>query len=71
MSAATTISKSRREIGAFSKARAAYGELKAALASRFPDDIGAYCDGKDEFVKEYERRALIWHWQKLAASRLA
>ena len=56
---------------AHAEARAAYGELKASLASRFPDDIGAYCDGKDEFVKEYERRALIWHWQKLAASRLA
>lgn len=56
---------------AHAEARAAYGELKAALASRFPDDIGAYCDGKDEFVKEYERRALIWHWKKLAAARLA
>lgn len=56
---------------AHAEARAAYGELKAALASRFPDDIGAYCDGKDEFVKEYERRALIWHWRKLAAARLA
>lgn len=52
-------------------ARAAYGELKAALAARFPHDIGAYCDGKDEFVKEYERRALIWHWQRLAAARPA
>ena len=54
---------------AHAEARAAYGELKAALASRFPDDIGAYCDGKDEFVKEYERRALIWHWTRLAAER--
>ena len=40
---------------AHAEARAAYGELKASLASCFPDDIGAYCDGKDEFVKEYER----------------
>ena len=56
---------------AHAEARAAYGELKASLASRFPDDIGAYCDGKDEFVKEYERRALIWHWRKLAAARTA
>ena len=52
---------------AHAEARAAYG--KAALASRFPDDIGAYCDGKDEFVQEYERRALIWHWRKLGAER--
>ena len=56
---------------AHAEARAAYGELKASLASRFPDDIGAYCDGKDEFVKEYERCALIWHWRKLAAARTA
>ena len=54
---------------AHAEARAAYGELKASLASRFPDDIGAYCDGKDEFVKEYERRALIWHWTRLGAER--
>ena len=54
---------------AHAEARTAYGELKASLASRFPDDIGAYCDGKDEFVKEYERRALIWHWRKLGAER--
>ena len=54
---------------AHAEARAAYGGLKASLASRFPDDIGAYCDGKDEFVKEYERRALIWHWERLAAVR--
>ncbi len=51
---------------AHAEARTAYGELKRALAERFPDDIGAYCDGKDSFVKEYERRALIWHWKRLA-----
>lgn len=38
----------------------AYGALKEKLASRFPDDIEAYCDGKDEFVKELERKAMIW-----------
>lgn len=53
------------------EAREAYGELKAALAACFPDDIGAYCDGKDEFVREHERRALIWYWRKLAAVRRA
>lgn len=52
------------------EAREAYGELKAALAARFPNDIEAYCDGKDRFVREHERRALIWHWRKLAAARL-
>lgn len=49
-------------------ARAAYGELKEALAARFPRDIESYCGGKDEFVKEYEKRALIWRWRKLAAA---
>ncbi|OUO94660.1 hypothetical protein B5F39_01945 [Cloacibacillus sp. An23] len=48
-------------------ARAAYGALKAELAARFPNDLGSYCDGKDEFVKEYEKRALIWRWRRLAA----
>lgn len=38
----------------------AYGRLKRALALRYPRDIEGYCDGKDAFVKELERRALIW-----------
>ncbi|MBD5637813.1 GrpB family protein [Clostridium botulinum] len=38
-----------------------YGELKSRLATMFPDDIGAYCDGKDCFVKELERKALEWN----------
>ena len=37
-----------------------YGELKAGLADAHPDDIEAYMDGKDAFVKEVERRALEW-----------
>ena len=37
-----------------------YGALKAALAARYPEDIGAYCDGKDAFVRALERDALIW-----------
>lgn len=37
-----------------------YGELKAELARRFPDDIEAYMDGKDAFVKAAEREALAW-----------
>jgi GrpB-like predicted nucleotidyltransferase (UPF0157 family) len=36
----------------------AYGELKAALAARHPDDLGAYMDGKDAFVKHHEALAL-------------
>lgn len=38
----------------------AYGRLKADLAAQHPEDIEAYMDGKDAFVKEQERRALAW-----------
>lgn len=37
-----------------------YGELKHRLAERFSDDIAAYCDGKDAFVKQLEQLALSW-----------
>lgn len=38
-----------------------YGELKETLAEQFPTDIEAYMDGKDAFVKELERKALLWY----------
>ena len=38
----------------------AYSELKRELASRFLDDIEAYMDGKDPFIKEHENMALKW-----------
>lgn len=41
----------------------AYGDLKRRLAQRFPYDIDGYCDGKDDFVKDLERRALLW-WER-------
>jgi GrpB-like predicted nucleotidyltransferase (UPF0157 family) len=37
-----------------------YSELKQKLAVANPDDIAAYMDGKDEFVKEMEAKALVW-----------
>ncbi|MDO8270589.1 MAG: GrpB family protein [Gammaproteobacteria bacterium] len=37
-----------------------YGELKERLARENPNDMEAYIDGKDSFVKEHERRALLW-----------
>lgn len=37
-----------------------YGELKENLANQFPQEIEAYMDGKDAFVKELEKRALHW-----------
>lgn len=38
----------------------AYGELKSRLAEKFPNDIQAYSQGKDHFVKSLESRALEW-----------
>jgi gluconate kinase len=38
----------------------AYGRLKAGLAAQHPQDLEAYTDGKDAFVKEQEQRALAW-----------
>jgi GrpB-like predicted nucleotidyltransferase (UPF0157 family) len=37
-----------------------YGELKERLARENPNDMEAYIGGKDFFVKEHERRALLW-----------
>lgn len=38
-----------------------YGEFKENLSKRFPEDIEGYCDGKDEFVKALEQKALKWY----------
>ncbi|AOW98075.1 hypothetical protein BJP34_00280 [Moorena producens PAL-8-15-08-1] len=37
-----------------------YGELKRELAKKYPDNIEAYMDGKDGFIKEMERKAAEW-----------
>lgn len=37
-----------------------YGELKERLALKYPNDIEAYCDGKDDFVEQMEQDALKW-----------
>ena len=37
-----------------------YGNLKQALAARFPANIESYMDGKDAFIKEIDRKARIW-----------
>ena len=47
---------------AFPAVRDEYAALKAGLAKQFPADIEAYCDGKDAFVKQVEREALLWYW---------
>jgi GrpB-like predicted nucleotidyltransferase (UPF0157 family) len=38
----------------------AYSELKRKLAAEHPQDIDAYMDGKDGFVREMDRRAAQW-----------
>ena len=38
----------------------AYAALKTELAEKFTYDNDGYCDGKDSFVKDLERKALEW-----------
>ncbi|QPC47874.1 GrpB family protein [Mangrovibacillus cuniculi] len=40
---------------------ARYGQLKETLASRFPYDMAAYIDGKNDLVLEIEKKALEWY----------
>lgn len=42
-------------------AAAKYGELKEQLANRYFDDIEAYMDGKDGFIKDLEKEAIKWY----------
>ena len=35
-----------------------YARLKKDLAQKFPYDIDSYCDGKEEFIKKIEAKAL-------------
>jgi len=37
-----------------------YSDLKRTLAAAHADDVEAYMDGKDAFIKETEARALEW-----------
>jgi GrpB-like predicted nucleotidyltransferase (UPF0157 family) len=41
-----------------------YSSLKQRLAAAHPDDIESYMDGKDSFIKEHERKAMIWRKEK-------
>ena len=38
----------------------AYGELKQRIALQHPNDIQAYMDGKDAFIREHQAKALVW-----------
>lgn len=42
-----------------------YGELKEQLAKRYPNDIEAYMDGKNDFVKKLEQKAIKWYRKRL------
>ncbi len=37
-----------------------YGDLKVKLAEKYPYDIEGYCDGKELFVRELEKKAVKW-----------
>lgn len=37
-----------------------YSELKQELAKKNPDSIEGYMDGKDEFIKEMDKKAAKW-----------
>ena len=50
----------RDYLRAFPEEARAYEKLKRSLADEFPHDIDGYCDGKDEFIKELNRRAERW-----------
>jgi GrpB-like predicted nucleotidyltransferase (UPF0157 family) len=37
-----------------------YTEIKSKAAEKYPHDINGYCDYKDKFVKDLEKKALEW-----------
>lgn len=41
-----------------------YTLLKEELARQFPEDMDQYIAGKNEFVREQEKIALEWWWEK-------
>lgn len=43
-----------------------YGELKQKLAREHPNDIKAYMDGKDPYIKKYEDKAIAWRLSRTA-----
>ncbi|KAA8501311.1 GrpB family protein [Mediterraneibacter catenae] len=52
----------RDYLNAHSDTAAEYAALKKKLAAEFPFDNDGYCDGKEEYMKSLEEKAL--HWQK-------
>lgn len=46
-----------------------YAQLKIELAQRFPDDVRAYSEAKDAFIKNIDTQALHWMELKTGASK--
>ena len=38
----------------------AYGALKESLARQYPFDMDGYVNGKDQFIKDIDRKARVW-----------
>lgn len=49
---------------AHSTARQEYAALKRAVYAQHPDDIAAYSDGKNVWIKQHESLALAWYRQQ-------
>jgi GrpB-like predicted nucleotidyltransferase (UPF0157 family) len=43
-----------------------YSELKRKLARKYPTNIDGYMDGKDEFIKEMDKKAAQWRMLQIA-----
>lgn len=57
------------------KEREEYAKIKIELAKKFPYDIDGYCDGKENFVREIEKRAFsqfdgTWDKMYIAARKV-
>ena len=50
----------RDYLRAYPERARAYGELKAVLAARDPEDVEGYISGKDALAREIEAEALRW-----------
>ncbi|MBN8190829.1 GrpB family protein [Bacillus sp. NTK074B] len=46
-----------------------YGELKSMLAKKFPHDMEDYIQGKDQLVKDLEKKALSWYEKNKRAGK--
>ena len=46
-----------------------YSELKRELARKYPQSIDRYMDGKDEFIKEMDKKAAQWRTLKSLVSK--